>query len=71
MTNMEIQKKIMEYQAELQRIINGGLASFELNQNLTMYKNKINTLRDKCSHLDDNGAIKTFNSRCIYCGKRL
>lgn len=71
MTNEEIQKKIQEYQIECKKALLSGYATFELNHQIVEYKNKINALREKCTHRNDKFEVQSFNGRCQYCGKQL
>ena len=67
MTNEEIRIKIQEYQ---QKCL-AAATTFELNDEVRLCKDKINSLRAQCTHQDENGEIKSFNNRCQYCGKKL
>lgn len=72
MSNEEIRAKIEEYQLELQKAILSGYANFELNQEIAKTKDKINALRQQCSHTSMDGKFATpFNGRCPYCGKKI
>lgn len=70
MTNEEIKAKIEEYQLECRKALAAN--TFELNASIEKYKNKINALRDMCTHRDENGA-KVFvgDHRCPYCSRKV
>ena len=70
MTNFEIKNQIEQYQAELQKSIakNGN---FILNEEVVLYKNKINDLRKICTHKNEENQFELFNGHCKYCGKKV
>lgn len=70
MTNEEIRAKIGEYQNEIRKVMLAG--TFELNTSIEKYKNKINALRDQCTHKNENGAITYMSDgRCPYCSRKV
>ena len=46
--------------------------TFELNATVEKYKNKINSLRNQCTHKNENGSsVFTSDGRCVYCNKKV
>lgn len=71
MSNSEIKAKIAELQAELENTMASSF-TFELNSAVLDTKNKINALRDQCSHTAEDGNFaRPLNGRCPYCGKKV
>ena len=69
MTNEEIREAIKKEQVKIQEILLTSNNTFELNPDILKHKKAIDELRTKCTHLNPNHEIQTFNSHCIYCGK--
>lgn len=70
MSNEEIRLKIAECQKEIYRAMQAG--TFELNATVEKYKNKINSLRNQCTHKNETGAsVFTGDGRCVYCNKKV
>ena len=71
MTNEEIKAKIQQYQRECQQALTESGATFALNRIIVEKKNKIQALRQQCTHINEQGEIDNVLGRCSYCGKKL
>lgn len=71
MTNLEIKNKISELQMNLRQLMLEGVATFELNTEVAKANNKINALRQQCTHLNEEGLFEIINGHCPYCGKKV
>lgn len=71
MSNTEIQKKIQQYQQECKRAMLESGPNFALNQAIVDAKNKIQALRQQCTHINEQGELANEFGRCSYCGKKL
>lgn len=69
MNNEEIRQEILNHQAEIQKCLTDCCGKFELNPSIAFHKKSIDELRAQCTHLNTDHELKTFNGRCIYCGK--
>lgn len=71
MSNIEIQKKIQQYQQECRQAMLESGPNFALNQAIVDAKNKIQALRQQCTHINEQGELANEFGRCSYCGKKL
>lgn len=72
MSNEEIAAKILECQRECAEALQANGANFTLNVTITENKNKINALRQQCTHMYADGTFaKQGNGRCKYCGAKI
>ena len=71
MTNFEIRDAIAVCQRKIQDAVGLQSSTFVINPEFMKLKKQIDSLRQKCTHKNNDDNFETFNGRCVYCGSKL